>query len=356
MSGKNGGVPVLLPLIAWLAIVGAAISFGAATANANCFGNDAGALSTDRAGHLGWASARDASEVAGNLAAKVDALTACATSDEALRAIFADLSVVIAQHAPSADCFQGDVAVLGKQRQPHLDWAASKTRQEIIDNLRWKSAATMACLDREKQNDYFADMSVAIAQAAQGLGSAPAKVVWQLGRVDIKNATPYPNVALRVDDAQADASGGYVRITALNDGECVPGEGVPTGDISQRFLFRWVIDRDISQLAYPQKFTIRFTIEADDNVPCLDLNPIMEVAVDQLVLDSKFRGVRFYWKPNNFHDGAPRVVEVVNAESGLERGSQPHAPLFKVVIWGFRGNRGMQLEATYPYTLAGSAP
>src|SRR4051812_25210047 len=97
-------------------------------------------------------------------------------------------------------------------------------------------------------------------------------VRWQLGRVQIQNKSGYPIHGLRIDEQQADARGGYFRITALNDGECAPGAGIPTQNIQQRFLFRWFFDRDVTQLTYPQTFTVRFTIEADGTVPCLDLN------------------------------------------------------------------------------------
>ena len=340
---------------------GAAILLLASSAQASttCFGSDAGAGVTERAAHYDWASPRDPAEVAANLSWKVDALSACATSDDALRAAFADLSVVIANYVSDPGCFGGDVDVTIRERQPHLDWATARSRQEVIDNLRWKAAAAMTCLARAGQNDYFADLSVAIATSAEGLGggtAAPGTAVWQLGEVTFANATPYENAALRIDETQADANGGFMRITALNDGECAPGAGTPAGGELQRFLFRWVFDRDVSVLTFPDTVSARLSIEADGDVPCLDLNPIMQVIAGSPVLASKLEGERFYWRPEatGFHNGAPRDVTVISPESGLERSATAHAPFFKVSVWGFRGNRGMQLEATYPYTLVGA--
>lgn len=179
---------------------------------------------------------------------------------------------------------------------------------------------------------------------------AQTAVTWQLGRIPFQNKSGYPLHGLRIDDQQADSRGGYVRITALNDGECAPGAGVPAGDIQQRFLFRWAFNRDVTQLTYPHEFTVQFTIEADGNVPCLDLNPIIQVNVDQARLDSPLRGERFYWRPNPFHTAGPRTVRVVVPDAW------PNPVFFSVAIWGFRGNRPLYLEATYPYTMGAAQP
>lgn len=60
-----------------------------------------------------------------------------------------------------------------------------------------------------------------------------------------------------------------------------------------------------------------------------------------------------YWRPaaTNFHNGDPRIVEVVRQASGVEHRNAPYAPVFEIAVWGFRGNRGIQMEAIYPYTL-----
>src|SRR5207245_8430177 len=151
---------------------------------------------------------------------------------------------------------------------------------------------------------------------AQVLGaSLPARaqgpVTWQLGRVQFADTSANAQRALRIDEMSADSTGGFVRITALNDGECVPGAGLPPQGIFQRFLFRWTFSGDVSRLTFPQQFTVRFTIEADGNVPCLDLNPIMQVNVDEGRLDSPLRGARFYWRPELLpagnHEGSPRI-------------------------------------------------
>lgn len=145
-----------------------------------------------------------------------------------------------------------------------------------------------------------------------------------------------------------------MRITALNDGECAPGAGVPAQNIQQRFLFRWSFNRDVSQLTFPQEFTVNFTIEADGDVPCLNLNPIMQLNVDQARLDSPLRGARYYWRPNSlppgFHVPGPRIVRLTTGDAW----SNPVS--FGVAIWAFRGNRPLYLEASYPYTMGAAQP
>src|SRR5262249_39026945 len=135
--------------------------------------------------------------------------------------------------------------------------------------------------------------------------TAQAPATWQLGRVQFSDTSANAQRALRVDEMTADSTGGLVRITALNDGECTPGAGLPAQGILQRFVFRWAFSSDVSQLFFPEQFTIRFTIEADGNVPCLGLNPIMQVNVDQARLDSSLRGARFYWQPEAVPAGPP---------------------------------------------------
>jgi hypothetical protein len=177
-------------------------------------------------------------------------------------------------------------------------------------------------------------------------------VVWQLSQIDVRDAAPSANPALRVDDVQANSGGGFMRITALNDGECAPGAGTPTSGIQQRFIFRWKFDRDASEITYPDRIAVQFSIEADGDVPCLDLNPLMTIAADGQVLDAALSGERYYWHTDTAGQRSdPRVVEVWTPESGLERSNTAHTPFFKIAIWGFRGNRGMQMEVTYPYTL-----
>jgi len=324
-----------------------------------CFGSDRGAASTDLDDHLRWAETRNGAALSDNLTFKINALNSCSASDDEIRDIFADLSVVIAQHAPRAECFSGDRGVTGAARQPHLDWAAARSREDVLNNLLWKTSAAMAYLDRAAQVRFFADMSDVIAKAAGSLAKAPAGVVWQLANITFKDIAPSQDKALRVDDMQADANGGMIRITALNDGECAPGAGVP-GPMAplQRFLFRWRFSRDVTRLSFPDRFDVILSIEADGNVPCLDLNPIMYANSDGRVLVSKLGGSRFLFVPNPAasHVGGPRPVEVATPESGLERGSVAATPVLQVGVWGFRGRRGMQLEAQYTYTLASGPP
>ena len=320
-----------------------------------CFGSDVGAASTDVSAHLRWAEARDAAAVSSNLAGKINALNGCGGSDDQMRDAFADLSVFIARHVPRSECFNGDRGVGVTNRQAHRGWAGERSRADVVANLLWKTTAALACLDRPGQNRLFADMSVVIAKAAEtNQAKAPTRVVWQLASVEIKDAAPSGTKALRIDDTQADAMGGLFRITALNDGECAPGQGVPGRPLEQRFLFRWRFDRDVTRVSHPEKVNVVLSIEADSTIPCFDLNPIVIVSTEGDRVLTAEPGGRFLFIPNPQagHVGGPRVITVANPESGLERSSTAHSPMFKIYVWGFRGNRGMQLEARYIYTLA----
>ena len=251
------------------------------------------------------------------------------------------------------ECYNGDGGVVVTVRQAHRDWAAMRSRQDLMTNLLWKTSAAMTCLDQAGQARLFADMSVVIAKAAQGVQApAPGKVVWQLADVVIKDITPSGTKFLRIDDAQADSKGGSIRITALNDGECAPGQGVPDKPLEERFWFRWRFDRDVTRIAYPEKFDVVFSIDGDGIVPCFDLNPFMTAGGDGRALEVRQGSARFQFAtPHYFHVGNPRTVEVYNPESGLERGTTAMTPTFSVMINGFRGNRGMLLQALYSYTL-----
>jgi hypothetical protein len=342
---------LLGPVIGFLWLVGA-------TPAVACFGDDRPAFSTDRNDHRGWAAAHDSATVSANLTAKITSVVNCGTTDEQLRDLFADLSEVIARFAPRADCFNGDMGVVVAARQQHRDWASSKSRAEVIANLTWKASAALSCLDPATQAEYFADMSVILARWADKLRPAPSLVVWKLGLADIKDVAPSGTKALHIDEMHADATGGLVRITALNDGGCAPDAGVPGRPLEQRFWFRWRFSRDVSRMVFPDKIDINLSIEADGNVPCFDLNPIMSMDVDGRAFTGKLMGARYLLIPNTQagHVPGPRSVEVWTPESGLERSSVAMKPWFKIAIWGFRGQRGMQLEAQYPYELASQPP
>ena len=337
----------LIPRIIGLGLLAWSVAPSSALA---CFGNDGGAFSTQRSDHHGWASSRSPGEFLNNLLAKIDALSRCWVSDDRLRDLFADLSVIIANYAPRDECF-GKANVTGTQRQAHRDWAATKSRQEFMADLRWKANAAMHCIKEfAKQADYFADMSVAMGRMT---ATAPPGVAWRLGEPTTKDAAPSGTKGLRIDEIAVGPKGGLIRITALDDGGCAPEAGLPGHGLSQRFWFRWSFSRDITTLAFPDKFDILLSIEADSHVPCFDLNPIMTAGSDEVVLATKPGGARFLMIPNAQagHVGGPRTVEVVSPESGLERSSRPVEPFFKIAIWGFRGHRGMQLETTYPFEL-----
>lgn len=156
---------------AYIAAVALGLIFAAtwsATALAdNCFAPDVGAASPDRGGHYKWALARNTSELESNLGKKIGLLFACAAqTDQQLEDTFADLSLVIARNVPDASCFGGDTGVVNTDRSFHRAWAARKSRDQMAQNAKWKALAALKCLDRTKQTDFFADVSVVLAAAS----------------------------------------------------------------------------------------------------------------------------------------------------------------------------------------------
>jgi hypothetical protein len=79
---------------------------------------------------------------------------------------YADVSVVVARHVPDANCFNGDAGAANKVWSDHKSWSLDKPIRVMRENLQWKISAALKCLDRSRQNSFFADMSVAIAEAA----------------------------------------------------------------------------------------------------------------------------------------------------------------------------------------------
>ncbi len=141
------------------------LSLGTPTNN-SCFSADPGAGSTDRNAHYGWAQQHDAAQLRGNLIYKLNLLYRCpAMSDDQLSSAFATISVIIARYVPNANCFNGDPGVISTDWSAHKNWAASIGRQQSFNNLQGKTAAAFRCLDRSGQMSYFADVSVAIANA-----------------------------------------------------------------------------------------------------------------------------------------------------------------------------------------------
>jgi beta-lactam-binding protein with PASTA domain len=141
----------------------------------NCFGNDRGAAGIRCEDHYYWAQ-KNPEQIAANLKYKIDLLMRCPTmSKEQLDSAFADISVVIPRYVMKNQCFGGDPHVTGLQWQPHKDWASQRTRDQVLNNLQWKVAAALKCLDSIGQINFFADSSCAVAKAPLGLGGDTAQ-------------------------------------------------------------------------------------------------------------------------------------------------------------------------------------
>lgn len=137
----------------------------------NCFESDPAVGSTDRDAHYRWAQQQNPDALARNLSYKIGLLFNCSSvSGDQLANAFADISVIVANYISDPACFGGDTGVTGKQRAPHEQWARTKTREQVRDNLAWKMAKAMKCLSREQQNTFFADVSSVVANAPSSEG------------------------------------------------------------------------------------------------------------------------------------------------------------------------------------------
>lgn len=135
---------------------------------ASCFANDPGAGSTDRAAHARWAETRNASQLAENLKAKLHEIYGCAAmNDQQLARLFGEISVTVARYVPDATCFGGDSGAIGTDADTHRRWAIQAGRQKSLENLNSKVARVFGCLKRSQHSQYFADVSLAIAETAK---------------------------------------------------------------------------------------------------------------------------------------------------------------------------------------------
>ena len=130
-----------------------------------CFVNP-GAASRNRASHLQWASGQNAAKVMSNLMQKTDAAAEClASAPDAWIHLFGEVSVIVARAVPDARCFDGDTGAINRNLGDHMNFARNGRNNpaKIVNNLKWKIAAAMACLDKPRSDALFADISVVLA-------------------------------------------------------------------------------------------------------------------------------------------------------------------------------------------------
>lgn len=140
---------------------------GGSTPATDCFARDTRARAQDRQSHYDWAKAQNPATLESDLKNKIDLLFQCSSMDaEALSSTFANISVIIARYVPDANCFGGDAGVASTDWSGHKSWGLSKGVDVMRDNLQWKIALALKCMDRSKQISFYADVSVPIAGAS----------------------------------------------------------------------------------------------------------------------------------------------------------------------------------------------
>ena len=132
-----------------------------------CFASDPAAGSTDRNGHFAWAQKQDAATLKDNLNSKAALLFRCRSMNvDQLSSVFANISVIVPRYVSDANCFGGDRGVVSTKWSDHKGWGTSKGADAMLNNVQFKMAAALKCMDRAQQNDFFADVSVAMARGS----------------------------------------------------------------------------------------------------------------------------------------------------------------------------------------------
>ncbi len=138
---------------------------GGAVYGGVCIADGSGPGSTDRNEHFRWARDHNLQEVDANLRMKLEMLFRCnLLNDSQLSDFFADISVLVGRNVSNAGCFNGDRGSTGTDRRKHQDWARGKGREAMLENVEWKVSAALHCMDRNRANNFFADVSVVIAK------------------------------------------------------------------------------------------------------------------------------------------------------------------------------------------------
>jgi hypothetical protein len=167
----------LQPRLLMSLVAAACLALAAGGVQASCFGNDQGAGSLRRDDHLGWAARQNPQTLAANLRGKIGAVWRCNLQQGQLANAFADLSVLIPRYVRNPACFNGDTGVLATDWNAHRNWAAQQDVRRLLDNMQWKAASALRCLDANGQAQLFADLSVGLAQASARAGTtAPPPV------------------------------------------------------------------------------------------------------------------------------------------------------------------------------------
>jgi hypothetical protein len=136
-----------------------------------CFDADPNIGGLDRNAHLVWARRQTQETIANNLSYKIALLFNCqSVNGERLANAFADISVIVGNYAPDSSCFGSDRSANGRDRSAHDQWARTKTRDEVRNNLQWKAAVAAKCTDARYAADFFADVSVVVARTAASPG------------------------------------------------------------------------------------------------------------------------------------------------------------------------------------------
>lgn len=182
MTRKGLFLTVLITLIAVTALSNSTLAYGSGSLPAGlyagaetrasvkefflagCFDSDPGIRNHDRAAHAAFAARTvDPARIGENLSTKVGILFGCKDAETAdLVEAFAEISVKIADHSTQA-CFPNDRGAMSTDAALHKNWAKNQTREQLRSNIMQKVSTAARCLRGNALYNYFADVSVSIA-------------------------------------------------------------------------------------------------------------------------------------------------------------------------------------------------
>ncbi|MFN7928856.1 MAG: hypothetical protein U0Y68_13080 [Blastocatellia bacterium] len=216
----------------------------------SCFSSDSGAGVVNRNDHLNYAQQNE-SRLLSNLRFKIDLLFDCPSlRKETLDCAFAEISLLIGKYV-DAGCFNGDQGAVTLNRAEHYDWSVRQSQALIREDMQRKVATAFSCLAPANRANFFADLSVAIAQAPDACAGNGSPVVppttpsigdtrnqpiarhWQLVSVSVTPETPPRGWSYSTQSPAAQNN--------ANDGS--------------RFSWQWTQP--------PQQFEMSFTVSAN---------------------------------------------------------------------------------------------
>ena len=195
---------------------------------------DVGVGSLDRDGQYRWAQRQEASTLESRLILNAARLFGSpSVPSEKLSSAFADISVIIADRASSANFSSDDKDATSTNWSTHQNRAARQDPKVSLENLQQRLSAAFKYLSRSLQDSFFADVSVAMAKAEVAEQANQVAAQGSTSGLTIKTKKPVfaPNERIEVEYANS----------AANERDWIalahPGEGPQGRGLEDRWVY-----------------------------------------------------------------------------------------------------------------------